>query len=401
MEEEAINALRDEEEHAFEDLHHHEEDERHHMEEQIAMRKSRSHLKHHSHVALATVKTKAAPGPASTPDAAKSEPSTAAAPSEASASPAAANATATAAAAAAGDAKAAAIVTPAAATASASVAPDTTADTAAADEDEDDGVPHEIKEYEASSSYAGVIALTFGGGHTDHWNLSIFAQTFLTLAQVVALVGVVTAVTMPRCTTNDDCFGGSFCDKRGTRYGVNGRCKPCSLGAKRLVKSAEMGDKTCVGLSAALHFCGQLNETRREYHEMMWENADLYRFRPESEPGGMHDHGTNGIVVTAIAGLEGDELEYAGSTCALAMFCHEPVENLQNTFSDRTRCIAQHGPGSSSMRSALQFHDRMYFNKAGISAADGGTIFFCLIVMSLFLWDENKDASTTTQVRYL
>ena len=34
---------------------------------------------------------------------------------------------------------------------------------------------------------------------------------------------------------------------------------------------------------------------------------------------------------------------------------------MQNTFSDRTRCIAQLRPGSSFLRSALQFLDRQWF----------------------------------------
>ena len=42
----------------------------------------------------------------------------------------------------------------------------------------------------------------------------------------------------------------------------------------------------------------------------------------------------------------------------------EPVKILQNTFSDRTHCIAQLWPGSSFLRSALQFLDRWRMYRA-------------------------------------
>ena len=69
---------------------------------------------------------------------------------------------------------------------------------------------------------------------------------------------------------------------------------------------------------------------------------------------------SKGFVNTA---LSASDDEFVGAQCALALFCHE-----------------------------------LYFNKEGMSIADSGAIVFCLIVMSLFLWDENKDVSTSTQV---
>ena len=64
-----------------------------------------------------------------------------------------------------------------------------------------------------------------------------------------------------------------------------------------------------------------------------------------------------------------------------------PVNILQNTFSDRTHCIAQRRPASSFLLSALRFLDRSYYTKLKlmVSAPMAIALVFCGLTFGLHM----------------